>query len=42
MTKVSMSWWLSYAVQADIDAQLCASENQTTLANLMKELQLSP
>jgi hypothetical protein len=42
MTKVSMSWWLSYAVQADIDAQLCAGENQTTLANLMKELQLSP
>jgi hypothetical protein len=42
MTKVSMSWWLSYAVQADIDAQLCAKLNQETLANLMKQLRLSP
>jgi hypothetical protein len=42
MTKVSMSWWLSYTVQADIDAQLCAKANQETLANLMKELQVSP
>jgi hypothetical protein len=42
MTKVSMSWWLSYTVQADIDAQLCARSNQETLANLMKELQVSP
>jgi hypothetical protein len=38
MTKVSMSWWLSSAVQADIDAQLCTAENLTTLDALISRL----
>ena len=38
MTKVSMSWWLSAAVQADIDAQLCTQDNQNTLAALLKRI----
>ena len=28
MTAISMSWWLSAAVQADLDAQLCDERNR--------------
>lgn len=38
MTKVSMSWWLSASVQADLDAQRCSAENRKTLAALMSDL----
>ena len=38
MTKVSMSWWLSAAVQADLDAQLCDKTNRSGLNDLMKTL----
>ena len=38
MTKVSMSWWLAAAVQADLDAQLCDRSNRTTIRDLMGRL----
>jgi hypothetical protein len=38
MTKVSMSWWLSAAVQADLDAQLCDKKNRGGLDDLLKTL----
>ena len=38
MTKVSMSWWLSSAVQADLDAQLCDRRNRITIRDLMGRL----
>jgi hypothetical protein len=40
VTALSMSWWLSASVQAEIDAQRCDKENRSILANLM--LRLSP
>ncbi len=42
MTKVSMSWWLSPAVQADLDAQLCDARNRQTLAALVAALRSRP
>jgi hypothetical protein len=38
MTKVSMSWWLASAVQADLDAQLCDSRNRATISDLIARL----
>lgn len=38
MARVSMSWWLSGAVQADLDAQLCSEQNRNTLNALMTRL----
>jgi hypothetical protein len=38
MAKVSMSWWLSQSVQADLDAQLCDKGNIESLDNLMTRL----
>jgi hypothetical protein len=38
MVRVSMSWWLSAAVQADLDAQLCDAHNRETIRNLMGRL----
>ncbi len=38
MNEVSMSWWLSQSVQAEIDAQLCDRRNRMTLADLMNRL----
>ena len=38
MTKVSMSWWLSAAIQADLDAQICDSDNRIGLNALVKLL----
>jgi hypothetical protein len=35
MTKVSMSWWLASAVQADLDAQLCDGRNRATFRDLI-------
>ena len=38
MSKVSMSWWLSASVQADLDVQRCDAGNRRTLAALMHEM----
>ena len=38
MSEVSMSWWLSQSVQAELDSQLCDLRNQQTLADLAKRL----
>ncbi len=38
MTKVSMSWWLSAAVQSDLDAQMCGDENRKSMKDLMVRL----
>ena len=38
MTKVSMSWWLSEAVQADLDAQFCDKGNRNGLNDLMQRI----
>ena len=38
MTQVYMSWWLSAAVQSDLDAQLCDIRNKMSLADLMRRL----
>ena len=38
MTKVSMSWWLSEAVQADLDAQFCDKGNRSGLNDLMRRI----
>ena len=38
MTKVSMSWWLSEAVQADLDAQFCDKGNRNGLDVLMRRI----
>jgi hypothetical protein len=35
MTEVSMSWWLSATVQADLDAQICDSGNRSALNDLI-------
>jgi hypothetical protein len=34
MAKVSMSWWLAAAVQADLDIQRCSTKNQDQLAKI--------
>lgn len=38
MAKVSMSWWLSQSVQADLDAQLCDKDNRKSLRDLLIRL----
>ncbi|WP_166143835.1 hypothetical protein [Methylosinus sp. RM1] len=38
MSKVSMSWWLSQSVQADLDAQLCDKTNRQSLKDLITRL----
>ena len=38
MTKVSMSWWLSAAVQSDLDAQMCDDRNRRSMRDLMARL----
>ncbi len=38
MTRVSMSWWLSPAVQADLDAQLCDLRDRREMAALVAAL----
>jgi hypothetical protein len=42
MTKVSMSWWLASAVQADLDAQLCDNRNRATISDLIARLHRWP
>jgi hypothetical protein len=37
-SKVSMSWWLSQSVQAEIDSQICDARNRDGLADLIKRL----
>lgn len=38
MAKVSMSWWLSQSVQADLDTQLCDKDNRKSLGDLLTRL----
>jgi hypothetical protein len=38
MSDVSMSWWLSQSVQAELDAQVCDKRNLTTFAQLAQRL----
>ena len=38
MSEVSMSWWLSQSVQAELDSQICDQRNQRTLADLAERL----
>jgi hypothetical protein len=38
MSEVSMSWWLSQSVQAELDAQVCDKRNRQTFADLAKRL----
>jgi hypothetical protein len=38
MSDVSMSWWLSQSVQAELDAQVCDKRNLTTFAELAERL----
>jgi hypothetical protein len=38
MSEVSMSWWLSQSVQAELDSQICDQRNRRTLADLDKRL----
>lgn len=36
MSKVSMSWWLSASVQAELDAQFCDAANRGSIADIVK------
>jgi hypothetical protein len=38
MGVVSMSWWLSQSVQAELDSQICDTRNRRSLDDLMKRL----
>ena len=38
MSEVSMSWWLSQSVQAELDSQICDLRNRQTFADLLKRL----
>ena len=38
MSDVSMSWWLSQSVQAELDSQVCDLRNRQTLADLSQRL----
>ena len=38
MPQVTMSWWMSPTIQADLDAQLCGADNRTQLRNLLQRL----
>jgi hypothetical protein len=35
MSQVSMSWWLSASVQAELDAQFCDADNRATLDDIL-------
>lgn len=39
MSEVSMSWWLSQSVQAELDSQICDQRNRQSLDDLMKRLE---
>ncbi len=41
MSEVSMSWWLSQAVQAELNSQICDTRNRDSLANLKTRLSQS-
>jgi hypothetical protein len=36
MSKVSMSWWLSASVQAELDAQFCDAGNRGSIEDIVK------
>ena len=36
MSKVSMSWWLSASVQAELDAQFCDAANRGSIEDIVK------
>ena len=36
MSQVSMSWWLSAGVQAELDAQFCDAGNRATIDDIVK------
>jgi hypothetical protein len=38
MSEVSMSWWMSQAVQAEVDSQICDVRNRQSIDDLMKRL----
>ena len=38
MSEVSMSWWLSQSVQAELDLQVCDARNRKSLSDLMQRL----
>ena len=38
MSEVSMSWWLSQSVQAELDSQVCDQRNRHTLSDLANRL----
>ena len=38
MSEVSMSWWLSHSVQAELDSQICDQRNRQTFADLLNRL----
>ena len=39
VTKIALSWWLSGALQAELDAQRCTKENRRTMRDLMRRLE---
>jgi hypothetical protein len=41
LTEVSMSWWLSQSVQAELDSQICDWRNQRSMGNLINRLSQS-
>jgi hypothetical protein len=41
MTEVSMSWWLSQSVQAELDSQICDWRNRKSLGDLLERLSQS-
>ena len=41
MTEVSMSWWLSQSVQAELDSQICDWRNRRSMGNLINRLSQS-
>jgi hypothetical protein len=42
VSRLSLSWWLSSSVQAEIDAQACERANRATLSALMEILSKEP
>ena len=42
MTEVSMSWWLSQTVQAQLDSQVCDWRNRRSLGDLISRLSQRP
>jgi hypothetical protein len=41
MSEVSMSWWLSQSVQAELDSQICDWRNRRSMGDLIKRLSQS-